>query len=93
MVVQENSIEVVAGAEVGQERIGQLQVKIYMPLGQVLIMINRSTKNLHLAMVLIVLKTKVRKNFAKLLVYLKKQVKIRRLSTRFEQLHLMEALR
>ena len=93
MVVQENSIEVVAGAEVGQERIGQLQVKIYMPLGQALIMINRSTKNLHLAMVLIVLKTKVRKNFAKLLVYLKKQVKIRRLSTRFEQLHLMEALR
>ena len=93
MVVQENSIEVVAGAEVGQERIGQLQVKIYMPLGQALIMINRSTKNLHLAMVLIVLKTKVRKNFAKLLVYLKKQVKIRRLGTRFEQLHLMEALR
>ena len=93
MVVQENSIEVAAEAEVGLERIDPLQVKIYMPLGQALIMINRSTKNLHLAMVLIVLKTKVRKNFAKLLVYLKKQVKIRRLGTRFEQLHLMEVLR
>ena len=51
MVVRENSIEVVAGAEVGPERIGQLQVKIYMPLDQAPMMKNRSTKNLHLAMV------------------------------------------